>query len=100
MKFLLFLIMFSVSVLSYSQGIDRSKPVICLHLPEVIKNLENNYGEKLEFIVTNQMYAKFITKIGMYRNKETGSWTILEFSDDPVFGGEGCILGSGKDTNS
>ena len=36
----------------------------------------------------------------MYRNKETGSWTILEFSNDPAFGEEGCILGSGKETNS
>lgn len=100
MKSLLFLIMICISNITYSQILQRQKPISCLPLPNLIDNLESNYGEKLDFVVTNQIYSDIITNIAMYRNKETGSWTMFEFSNDPVFEGEGCILGSGRETNS
>lgn len=100
MKTLILLFMILISPLAYSQISQRHKPVLCSPLPELLNNLKTNYGEKLEFLVTNQVYNDFLTKIVMYRNKETGSWTIIEYSDDPVFHGEGCILGSGRDKNS
>ena len=100
MKSALFLIMIFISNITCSQILQRQKPISCLPLPNLIDNLENNYGEKLDFVVTNQIYSDIITNIAMYRNKETGSWTMFEFSNDPVFEGEGCILGSGRETNS
>jgi hypothetical protein len=74
--------------------------VLCSPLPELLNNLKTKYGEKLDLLVTNQVYNDFVTKIVMYRNKETGSWTIIEYSDDPAFAGEGCVLGSGRDKSS
>lgn len=100
MKSSLFLIMIFLSNITHSQTLQRQKPISCLPLSSLITSLENNYGEKLDFVVTNQMYSDIVTNIAMYRNKETGSWTIFEFSNDPVFEGEGCILGSGRETNS
>lgn len=100
MKSLLFFIMIFISTMSYSQILQRQKPVSCLPLPNLIDSLENTYGQKLDFVGINQIYSDIVTNIAMYRNKETGSWTILEFSNDPAFEGEGCILGSGKETNS
>lgn len=92
--------MISISTLAYSQIVPRDKPVICSQLDELLNSLKDNYDEKLDFMVTNQAYANFVTNIIMYRNKNTGSWTIIEYSDDPIFEGEGCILGSGRDRNS
>ncbi len=65
--------MILISPLAYSQISQRHKPVLCSPLSEMLNNLKTNYGEKLEFLVTNQVYNDFLTKIVMYRNKETGS---------------------------
>ena len=92
--------MMSASMLCYSETTERQKPVLCSQFTEIVTNLENNFGEKLEFVVTNQIYRNFITNIAMYRNSKTGSWTIVEFSEDPIFLGEGCILGSGRESSS
>ena len=98
MKKLFFLIMIMISTVTYSQIIQRQKPVVCSDLSELTNSLKMNYGEKLELLVTNQMYRDFVTNIAMYRNKETGSWTMIEYGEN--FQGEGCIIGSGKDTTS
>lgn len=92
--------MISISTLAYSQVYQRHKPVVCSQLDGLVDSLKNNYGEKLDFVIMNQAYTNIVTNIMMYRNKETGSWTIIEYSDDPAFEGEGCILGSGKDRTS
>jgi hypothetical protein len=42
------------------------------------------------------MYRDFTSKIAMYRNSRTGSWTMIEYGEN--FQGEGCIIGSGKQT--
>lgn len=100
MKTLLFLVMISLSTISNAQVFQREKPVVCSNLNRLLDSLKNNYGEKLDFVVTSQAYLNIVTNIIMYRNAETGSWTIIEYSDDPAFNGEGCILGSGRDKNS
>lgn len=100
MKILLFVVMLAISVTAYSNPAQRYKPVVCVNLKDLVDNLTNNYEEKLDFVLVNQTYADVITNIAMYRNKRTGSWTMIEYSEDPVFQGEGCILGSGKEIHS
>lgn len=94
-KFLLIALM-TVSTFTFAE--PREKPVACYALSEMLDNLKTNYGEKLDFTVTNQMYREFVTKIAMYRNEHTGSWTIIEYGEN--FEGEGCIIGSGKESTS
>ncbi len=96
MKKILLVALMTVSSFTYSE--ERQKPVACYQLTQMLDNLTTNYGEKLDFVVTNQMYRSFVTSIAMYRNEQTGSWTIIEYGEN--FGGEGCIIGSGKDTTS
>jgi hypothetical protein len=96
MKKLLLIALMAFSTFSYSQ--ERQKPVACYQLNEMLDNLKTNYGEKLDFVITNHMYREFVTKIAFYRNEHTGSWTIIEYGEN--FEGEGCILGSGKESTS
>ncbi len=85
-------------VSSFACSMERQKPVACHQLSDILNNLKTNYEEKLDFVVENRMYRDFVTKIAMYRNDETGSWTMIEYGDN--FGGEGCIIGSGKESTS
>ena len=94
MKKILLIALMAFSTFSYAE--ERQKPVACYQLNEMLDNLKSNYGEKLDFVVENHMYREFVTKIAVYRNEHTGSWTIIEFGEN--FEGEGCILGSGKQT--
>ena len=95
MKKILLIALMAVSSFTYSE--ERQKPVACYQLNEMLDNLKTNYGEKLDFIVENYMYREFVSKIAMYSNSDTGSWTIIEFGEN--FEGEGCIIGSGKQAN-
>lgn len=95
MKKILLIALMAVSGLTHSE--ERQKPVACYALSEMLDNLKTNYNEKLDFIVENHMYREFVTKIVMYRNQETGTWTIIEYGEN--FEGEGCILGSGRSKN-
>jgi hypothetical protein len=92
MKKILLVAMMAFSTFSYAE--ERQKPVACYQLNEMLDNLKTNYGEKLDFMVENHMYREFVTKIALYRNSETGSWTMIEYGEN--FLGEGCIIGSGK----
>jgi hypothetical protein len=94
MKNILLVALMAVSSLTYSE--ERQKPVACYELAEMLDNIKTNYGEKFDFIVTNQMYREYVTKIVMYRNEHSGSWTMIEYGEN--FGGEGCIIGSGKES--
>jgi len=94
MKKILLIALMAFSTLSYAE--ERQKPVACYKLNEMLDNLKTNYGEKLDFVVENLMYREFVTKIAVYRNTQTGSWTMIEFGEN--FQGEGCIIGSGKQT--
>ena len=96
MKKILLIALMLVSSFTYSE--ERQKPVACYQLSEMLNNLKTNYAEKLDFVVTNKMYQSFITNIAMYRNEQTGTWTMIEYGEN--FQGEGCIIGSGKDTTS
>lgn len=96
MKNLVLITLMVISTFSYAE--QRRKPVPCYSLNEMLDNLKTNYGEKLDFVIENHMYNEVLTKIAMFRNPNTGSWTIIEYGES--FGGEACILGSGKETNS
>lgn len=96
MKKFLIVVMLLIPTLAYPT--QRNKPVFCHQLNEILDNLKTNYGEKLEFVVENQIYRDFITNIAMMRNKETGSWTMIEYGEN--FDGEGCVIASGKDHDS
>jgi hypothetical protein len=96
MKKILLIALMAVSSFAYSE--ERQKPVACYQLSQMLDNLKTNYGEKLDFIVMNQMYQSFVTNIAMYRNSQTGSWTMIEYGEN--FHGEGCIIGSGKESDS
>jgi hypothetical protein len=92
-----FLLVAMIAISPFAFSMERTKPVACYKLNEMLDNLKTNYGEKLDFIVENHMYREFVTKIAMYSNSDTGSWTIIEFGEN--FEGEGCIIGSGKQAN-
>ena len=92
-----FLLITLIIVSTFSHAEERQKPVACYQLNEMLDNLKTNYGEKLDFMVENHMYREFVTKIALYRNSETGSWTMIEYGEN--FLGEGCIIGSGKQTS-
>lgn len=95
MKKILFIALMTVSTFTHAEM--REKPVACYALSEMLNNLETNYDEKLDFIVENHMYRDFVTKVAMYRNIQTGTWTIIEYGEN--FESEGCILGSGRSKN-
>jgi len=72
-----------------------SKPVTCGDRDQLINNLESLYNEKLESVHVSNLFDTS-TQIAMYKNDQTGTWTLIEYSLDPVFENLACILGLGK----
>ncbi len=76
------------SSIANAQAFQATKPIICDETQKVIKSLTENYKEKPIWLATGEG-----TKFSLLVNKETGSWTLLQFTAEVA-----CILGVGKDS--
>ncbi len=76
------------SCIANAQSFQTNKPIICDEIQKVIQSLGENYKEKPVWLATGEG-----TKFSLFVNKETGSWTLLQFNSEVA-----CILGVGKDS--
>ncbi|NBP01945.1 MAG: hypothetical protein EBU90_17750 [Proteobacteria bacterium] len=94
MKKLLVIVMMTFANLSFAEAISKEKPVYCFDIKELYNQLQSKYGETLSFSYQNDIHGKGATYIAMFTNKETGSWTLIEYSDSL-----GCVLGAGRNNS-
>lgn len=94
MKHILFILMILLSSNVNSASYQKEKPVVCYDLKELVDKLKNGYNEDVVFVSTNDLYPN-PTKISIFENRETGTWTIVEYADNI-----GCVLGVGKNSKS
>ena len=82
-------------ILSFAQQTNNTvnKPVYCFPKIAVLTNITEKHKEKLVFVSTNQLNISS-TKIALFSNDETGTWTLIEFGNEFA-----CILGAGKNDN-
>lgn len=79
-------------VLTFAQQNNNTvnKPVYCFPKIAVLTNITEKHKEKLVFVSMNNLNLSS-TKIALFSNDETGTWTLIEFGTDFA-----CILGAGK----
>ncbi len=77
------------SSIANAQAFQTNKPILCDQTEKIIKSLVENYNEKPVWIASGEG-----TKFSLFVNKETSSWTLLQFTPEYA-----CILGVGKDSN-
>ena len=90
MKSLLFFIMLSVASLSNAYQVKKEKPVMCYELNVFIDHIKTKYSETPLFSYPSGLYDG-TTIITMYRNKDTGTWTLFEHNEEMA-----CLLAIGK----
>jgi len=85
---LAFFIMFPV--IAFSEVFD--KPVECFNTENLLLTIKNKHQEEVVFYLGNAI-TKNKSTIVMFKNKTTGTWTIIE-----VFTENSCVLAVGKET--
>ncbi len=76
------------SSIANAQSFQANKPIICDDMQKIIKSLAENYKEKPVWVAAGEG-----TKFSLFVNKDTGSWTLLQFTTEVA-----CILGVGQDS--
>lgn len=90
MRKLLITIFFFFSSLSIAGDMEifkLNKPMQCSKRELLIDYITNEYNEKLVLLLQE---ASTYTHIALYRNDETGTWSLIQYD-----GVTGCFLGFG-----
>jgi hypothetical protein len=76
-------------VATADQPVVSSKKIVCFPLKQLIKDIKEKYGEEPMILGITE----YTTDIGMgvYVNRETGSYTVIEFDNEA-----GCIISVGQ----
>lgn len=85
------ILLLTVSTLAFSQEpniITLMKPLKCTTIENVIQFLKQ-YDEKLFWLGRDNLLDS--TQIALYKNEESGTWTLIQF-DNKI----GCVLGVGN----
>jgi hypothetical protein len=77
------------SSIANAQSFQMSKAIVCDKTESIMTALKDNYNEKPVWVASGEG-----TRFSLFTNKETGSWTLLQFTPEYA-----CILGVGKDSN-
>ena len=89
MKKLLIPLLFATSAFGQSIEIfDMSRPMRCSKVQVLMEYLEKEHGETMSWVGKDENNSSYLA---IYKNKETGSWSLIQF-DSTI----GCFLGSGK----
>lgn len=95
MKYLLasVAIVFSLSsnAMEKSKVFTLNKPMQCAPAESVFDEFSSMYGEKPLWVGKEENSNSYIT---LLTNKETGSWTMIQYDSTTA-----CVLGSGKNAS-
>lgn len=87
------LLILSLFIYGYSRAeIVGTKQVHCVSVEQAAQELQK-YGEEPQFILSNDL-TNGQSSLMFTRNKNTGTWTILEIIDNLA-----CVVGFGKQPN-
>lgn len=84
-----FILVFLCSVSWAQKPVETTKKVVCFPLKVLMKDLKEKYGE--EPMVMGVEGTMEDVGMGVYINKETGSYTVVEFDREAA-----CVLSIGK----
>jgi len=86
-----FLFCLAGSIAHAQEVIDLNKPLKCSDAQAVVKYFADTHKEKPVWV------GKSVhnTRITLMVNKETGSWTMIEYDDRLA-----CVLGAGEENSS
>lgn len=71
------------------KGTKTEKPIMCFPVKNFLKDLKDKYGEEpMVMGVTGNMPE---VGMGLYINKDTGTYTVFEFDDEAA-----CVVSVGK----
>ena len=87
MKKLLLLLMFAMPVFAQEQ-IEMTKLMKCSNAEFVLRHFLENYGEEPVWVGKDKSTNTYIT---ILKNKEKGTWTIVQYDS-----GVACVLGAGE----
>jgi hypothetical protein len=74
---------------SAQKPIESSKKVVCYPLNVMLKDLKDKYGEEPMVMGIEGTMAD--VGMGLYINKDTGSYTVIEFDKEAA-----CVISVGK----
>ena len=86
MKEITAVILLLVATYGYSEPYTKDRAVVCADPKAAFESLIRDYKEKPIWIGVDQEQNKFV----LVTNKETGTWTFLQFNDKAA-----CALGIG-----
>jgi len=90
-KYLIALSLALTCAASYAQKpVETNKKIVCFPVNVLLKDLKDKHGEEPMVLgVTSNMKD---VAIGVYINKETGSYTVIEFDSQAA-----CVISVGTD---
>jgi hypothetical protein len=74
---------------SAQKPVESSKKVLCFPLNVMLKDLKDKYGEEPMVMGIEGTMAD--VGMGLYINKDTGSYTVIEFDKEAA-----CVISVGK----
>jgi hypothetical protein len=92
MKKLIVGLLLLTSMSAYAQQdieiIELTRPMQCAKVDDIIFLLNNKYNEIMVWVGKDQNNSSYVS---IYKNKDTGSWTLIQFDSNIA-----CILSSGN----
>ena len=88
MKKLLLLLMFATSAFAQEGTFIINRTMKCGDAARLMNDMFEQYGEKLIWSAKSEQNE---TYFGILKNKETGTWTLIQY-DSKI----GCVVGSGS----
>jgi hypothetical protein len=90
-KYLIALCLALTCAASYAQKpVETNKKIVCFPVKVLMKDLKDKYGEEPMVMGTTSNMSD--VAMALYLNKETGSYTIIEFDREAA-----CVISIGKD---
>lgn len=88
MKKLLLLLIFVTPVFAQQDTFMVNRSMKCGNAEKLMVDMQEQYGEKLVWSAKSEQNESYF---GILKNKETGTWTLIQF-DSKI----GCVVGSGS----
>lgn len=90
-KYLIALSLALVCAVTHAQKpVETNKKIVCFPVKVLMKDLKDKYGEEPMVMGTTSNMSE--VAMALYLNKETGSYTIIEFDTEAA-----CVISVGKD---
>ena len=86
MKKITAVLLLLITTYGYSEPYTKEKSIVCADTTTALESLIKVYKEKPIWVGVDQQQNKFV----LVTNKETGTWTFLQFNDKAA-----CALGTG-----